>query len=399
MTSNLTIFKPIVLPNGVKLKNRTGLAPMETMSGTNEGQLSEEELSYYEKRNRIGEMLITGATSVSENGAFSPTQPRIDRKENIDNFSILAKKMTANGNKGLVQLHHAGREASGVAATYGHAFGPSDGPVDRRFPWQSYETWELSEEQIKAIILEYKEAARNCMVAGFSGVEIHGANHYLIQQFLSAYANKRTDKYGGSLDKRLTFLIEVIEEIMAMREEENRHDFIVGLKINAEEIHGENYGFDVDDTVHWLKTLRTYPLDFIEISTNMSDCMATSFSRSQKKEVAVNQAIHEALEGKIPHLISGGVKTPEKASELIDSGYADIVLLGRASVVDPEWMVKAEAGRIEDIIHEIPIEEVENWGIPSGMYRIFKAPNVPDLPVANDVNNEWHTRAHIYKED
>ena len=397
MSKKFSILQPLTLPNGVGLSDRIGLAPMETISGIDGGKMSQEEMDYFEERNEIGSLIITGATCVSENGFFQLSQPRIDKEENIENFSELAKKMQAKGNKAIVQIHHGGREAGGVAAEYGNAFGPSDGPVDRKFPWHDYETWELSVEQIEQIVQEYKEAARNCLKAGFAGIEIHGANHYLVQQFLSAYSNRRTDKYGGDINKRLTFLIEVLEAVLEMREEENRHDFIIGLKINAEELHGPNYGFDIDDTIYWLQTLKTYPLDFIEISTNMSDCMATSYSRSQKKQIAVNQEIHKALDGRIPHLISGGVKTPTKASELIESGYGDMVLLGRAAVVDPEWLVKVRRDQSDKIIHEVPYEKVEDWGIPSGMLRIFKVKTVPDLPVSNDVNNEWSTRGHIYK--
>lgn len=389
------ITNNLKLPNGVILKNRIGLSPMETMTGIEGGKFSESEMNYYHTRNDIGQLLITGAVAVSKSGIFAHSQPQIDTDNNLDNFSKVANLMQEKGNKAVVQLHHAGREATGTVQIYGYSYGPSDGPENKKFPWLDYETHELSNTQIIQIIQDFAEGARRCLKAGFSGVEIHGANHYLIQQFLSSYSNRRTDKWGGNRDKRLNFLLAIIDEIEKVRKEENASDFIIGLKLNAEEVHGNNIGFTIDDVLYWLDILKKTKIDFIEISTNMSD--AKAFSQKGNNSKPANQLIQEKLSGIIPHAISGSIFAPDDVTFLLENNFCDIALFGREAVVDPEWLEKVKKNQEDNIIYEIPYTKLHSWNIPEGMLSVFQMPIIPDLPVSGDTTGHWKTRKAVWK--
>ena len=122
---------------------------------------------------------------------------------------------------------------------------------------------ELSPKKIKEFIKDYGEATRRAIEAGFDGVEIHGANHYLIQQFFSAYSNRRKDQWGGSLTKRMNFALEVVDEINNVVENYAEEPFLVGYRISPEEVHGENIGYTVDEAAKLVKEIIKSGIDYI----------------------------------------------------------------------------------------------------------------------------------------
>ncbi|WP_125764112.1 oxidoreductase [Companilactobacillus hulinensis] len=377
----------ITLPNGVELKNRIGLSPMQTMSSLPDGNFSDEDIKSYGRLNHVGNLLITGAVTFSELGVFQAT-PRIDNDDTLASFKKVANTMKAQGNKALVQLVSPGRDAPLVAKKYGHSFAPSAGPDNGKFPWNNFYTVALTDGEITDILKEYHDAAKRLIEAGFDGVELHGGNSDLVEQFLSSYSNRRTDRWGGTFDKRLNFLLAVIDQFNIARREMKKPDFIIGIKLNAEEVHGGNIGFTIKDTLQWLDTLITKDIDFIDISVGESSFKDTSITSQTK---IINKLINEKLAGRIPHFVSGSVHTPDEARDCINNNYADFVLLAREALVDPDWLIKVENNQEDKIITELPVDKIDDWGLPQGMIDFYLRSGIIPFPqLSGDVDN-WMT--------
>ncbi len=147
-----------------------------------------------------------------------------------------------------MQIHHGGREARARGAKGHEVLAPSQ--LD--FSFLPYPVREMTHEEIVEIIKDFGRATKRAIDAGFDGVEIHGANHYLIQQFFSAFSNRRQDKWGGSLEKRMTFALEVVKEVKSVIARYAPKDFIIGYRLSPEEIHGTNIGYFYKESWPWL---------------------------------------------------------------------------------------------------------------------------------------------------
>ena len=171
------------------------------------------------------------------------------------------KKITAalkkDGNKAILQLCHAGREANYAGALGRVAAVPSIVEM----PWIDYPLHVLTEDEAWDIVKDFGAAVKRAIECGFDGIEIHGANHYLIQQFFSTFSNIRNDYWGGTLEKRMNFALEVSKEVFRGVKEYAPNDFIVGYRISPDEIHGKNIGYTWRDSQQLVKKL-TESFDF-----------------------------------------------------------------------------------------------------------------------------------------
>ena len=196
----------ITFRHGATINNRLVQAPMLTNSGDNEA-VSQDTLDYYGARSQSAGMVIVEYTSVRKNGG--PSRSWADNREQLaiydDRFkpgmTKVAKALKKDGNKAILQLVHSGREAN-YAPKLGRTV---EVPSQMDFPWIDYPLHELTSEEVEQVVKDFGAATKRAIDCGFDGVEIHGANHYLIQQFFSAFSNHRTDKWGGSLEKRMNF--------------------------------------------------------------------------------------------------------------------------------------------------------------------------------------------------
>ncbi len=214
-----TLFDKLTIGN-TELNNRILYAPMTRSRANDEGVQPDFVAEYYGQRATAG-LLITEATNVSEMAKGYVRTPGIYTDEQVASWRKVTERVHAEGGKIFLQIFHTGRIAlpdllpenaqpvapSAVAAAgqnYTDA-GMKDFVVPR----------ELKTEEIKAIVKDFATAARNAIEAGFDGVEIHGANGYLIQQFLSTNVNLRTDEYGGLVENRSRFLLEIVDAVVA----------------------------------------------------------------------------------------------------------------------------------------------------------------------------------------
>lgn len=191
MKEKLTaLFQPYVLNNGVEISNRLVVAPMTHFASNPDGTLSEQEQRFLSNRAENIGLFITAATLVADGGKAFVGQPEAIHESQLDSLARTANLLKAQGAKAILQIHHGGEKSIPALLNGKDMVAPSENvEVGARA---------LTEAEILALIDAFGNAADLALRAGFDGVEIHGANGYLIQQFYSAQTNRRTDAWGGS---------------------------------------------------------------------------------------------------------------------------------------------------------------------------------------------------------
>lgn len=333
------LFEPITLGNEVQVDNRFAMAPMLIFASNEDGSIGQEDYDYFELRNDTGALIITGAAAVSEEGLGMPNQLTVYDDDKVPGLKKLADIIKAKGNKAIMQLHNAGREALGAYQRYGKVLAPS--AID--FPFLNYVPEALTDEQILSIIDDYGQATRRAVEAGFDGVEIHGANHYLLQQFFSAYSNTRTDDWGGSFEKRMAFPLAVLKKVKEVAAEKAGKEFIVGYRISPEEVHGENVGYTVDDSVKLIAKVIDGGADYLHVSS--ADYKAMPGAGGQGEPIA--QTVYKSIGGRVPMMLAGSILTPDDALDALR--YTDIAALARAVIIDPDFVPKVREGKAETV--------------------------------------------------
>lgn len=334
-----SLFEPITLGNGVESKNRFAMAPMLVFASNQDGSISQDDIEYFKLRNDTGGLIITGAAAVSEEGLGIITQMAVYEDENVEGLKKLSDVIKSKGNKAIMQLHNAGREALGAYMRYGKVLAPS--PID--FPFLDYVPEELTHEQILSIIDDFGQATRRAIEAGYDGVEIHGANHYLLQQFFSAYSNKRDDQWGGSFEKRMAFPLAVLKKVKEVAAQQANKDFIVGYRISPEEVHGENIGYTIDESVKLINKVIENGADYLHVSTLDYKAMPGAGGKGEP----IAQTVYKSINKTVPMILAGNILTPEDALAALE--YTDIVALARAVIIDPDFVVKVREGRANEI--------------------------------------------------
>lgn len=200
------------------LKNRMAMAPMTRSRASNEGVVGAMTVLYYTQRASAG-LIITEGVNISRQAIGSPLTPGLYTREQIEAWKKVTQSVHEKGSVIYAQLWHTGRVGHSLVRDGELPVAPSAIAIkgQKHFTMAGMQDFEipraLTLEEIRQVVLDYKNAAINAMEAGFDGVELHAANGYLPQQFLSDNANQRTDEYGGSVDKRNHFVLEVMEAI------------------------------------------------------------------------------------------------------------------------------------------------------------------------------------------
>ncbi|MEX2784642.1 NADH-dependent oxidoreductase [Streptococcus sp. H49] len=355
----------VTFRHGAKIKTRTAQSPMLTNSGLDE-KVTQDTIDYYAARSQSAGMVIVEYTSVSPNGG--PSRSWAPNREQLavynDDFkpglAKVAEVLKKDGNKALLQLVHSGREAA-----YRHELGGRvEVPSKLDFPWIDYPLYELTEDEVWGIVKDFGAAAKRAIDCGFDGVEIHGANHYLHQEFFSAFSNKRTDFWGGSLEKRMNFALEVAREIFKVVNEFAPKDFIVGYRISPEEIHGENIGYTWHESKELVRALtEQFEFDYIHLSTNDY----TKTPSDSDKNFA--QLLGNAVQAPALLMIAGGIHTVEKMQDALN--YVDIVSLGRPTLIDPQIAYKLEKGLEDQISLSFNEESVAAAKLTPGLMALL----------------------------
>ena len=326
----------------MEVKNRIVMAPMTTNWAPDDGTISQKMIDYWEERAKGGVGLII-FEAVTIDAAFPYIIRTVGLWDDnlIPSFKRFVDAMHAHGAKVAPQISHPGPESfswlKGVQPV-----GPS--PVVCKTHGQVCR--ELTLEEIKTIVGQYGEAARRAREAGCDAMELHAAHSYMLAgSFLSPLRNKRTDAYGGTIDGRLRFLREVMESIRAKA----GPDFPVILRISGDEhLPG---GRDILDSQYIAPKLVAAGVDAFHISGGVVPdvfwrilpCLGTQPGLNVPAAAAVKEAVD------VPVMVVGRINDPQLAEDILVKGYADMVVMGRALLADPELPNKAREGSIEDI--------------------------------------------------
>lgn len=377
-----TLFSPIKI-GSVEVKNRICMAPMLMDFGQFDGRTTEQLMDYYEERAKGGTgLIITEITRVNDvTGGSAFAQLGMSHDYQIEGMAELAKRIHSHGSKLFVQLHHPGRQNMGLLI----GTLPLSIACDKAMPFfknmlykvvpagkllmkhhivprvvapskceNSYfsdgNNRALTKKEIKNLINEFIEAAVRVQKSGCDGVQLHASHGYLLQQFLSPNTNKRTDEYGGSLENRMRFILEIIAGI----KEKCGADFPIIVRLTVDECYSmigkEGKGYDLTEGVEMAKRLEKAGVDAIDVSSASYDTFnywlePTSFECGWRKYMA--QAVRNAVN--IPVIAANLIRSPEQAESQLNEGVQDMISLGRPHIADPYWARKAESGHAEDI--------------------------------------------------
>ncbi len=335
------LFSPITI-NGLTLKNRIVLSPLNTSYAARNGETTERLIRYYEERAKGGVGCIIVETScVSWEGRNSARGLSICEDFHIEGLRKLTDRIHALGAKISIQLLHRGRVAlpsvTGLPVRI-VSWVPGITPAD--------ESSILTETEILNIIQKYGEAAARAKKAGFDAVEIHGAHGYLITQFLSPLTNRRTDRWGGSLEKRLTFALEVLKTVRKAV----GPDFPVGFRLSA--IEGVPGGMTVEDTKRIAVALVDAGVNVLHISAGIpeADIDIPLAHKPHGWNVDNASAIREAIGRRVPVIAVSRLGVPALARSVIENDKVDMVALGRGLLADPYFPIKVKEGRDSEVL-------------------------------------------------
>ena len=316
------LFSTITI-KGHQVKNRIVVPPMVCFGWSDEsGITSKAHIEHYENLAKGGAgLIILEAHSVQKNGRLSSTQLGIWSDDHIEGLKLIADACHKHGATVLVQLHHAGfKTPNDVTAT---AVAPSsidkNGQIARELTCQ--EIYEIQENFVKA--------AKRAELAGLDGIELHGAHGYLIDQFISPVINKREDKYGGTLTNRMTFVSEIIDKIKTVVSE----NFILGYRMGGN-------APTLDKGIEVAKNLQSLGIDLLHVSAGISD----GTTPESPKDFPYNWIVYLGTEIKkhvtIPVIAVNGIRTKAQAEFILESHMVDLIALGKAHLVEPNFANK-----------------------------------------------------------
>lgn len=357
-----SLFEPLVLPNGVELRNRFVLAPLTHISSNDDGTISDVEIPYIEKRSKDVGLAINAASNVNDVGKAFPGQPSVAHDSDIEGLKELAKAMKKNGAKAIVQIHHGGAQALPNLTPQGDVVAPSPITLKSFGQQEPHEAREMTSDEIEQTIKDFGEATRRVIEAGFDGVEIHGANHYLIHQFVSPYYNRRNDVWADNLK----FPMSVIEEVVKAKKEYANDDFIVGYRLSPEE--AESPGISMEITEQLINQIANQPLDYIHIS--LMDVNSETRDGKYKGENRL-KLIHHWINGRMPLIGIGSIFTPEDALNAIDNVGVELVALGREILLDYDFVGKIKNGQEDEIISEYDPNREDRHELPPNLWKQF----------------------------
>ncbi|MFC6182218.1 NADH-dependent flavin oxidoreductase [Lactiplantibacillus daowaiensis] len=363
----------LTFKSGVTVKNRLMMSPMTTRQSFFDGEVTQDEIAYYERRAHGVGAIITGAANVVAGGKGWPGELSIADDRMIPRLHDLATAIQGAGAKAIVQIVHAGRMTT--SATLGGKQTVSASAIAA--PRPGAETPRaMTDEEVQATITAFGAATRRAIQAGFDGIELHGANTYLIQQFFSPHSNRRTDQWGGDREQRTHFIREMLKSVFSAVQQYATRPFLVGYRISPEEF--ETPGIRFADTLALLKELATTDLDYIHISLNKFDRVARSDGYQDKPILAY---VQDAIGGQVPLVGVGSVRNRQDVETVL--AHTDLVAVGEQLLFDPDWATKLLSHQDADIVtgefSELFKQQRDQFSLPLATFldeRYHSTPNI-----------------------
>lgn len=359
----------VTFKHGAVVNNRMVQPPMLTNSGLN-GMVSEDTISYWKARANSAGLVISEYNYVSPAGgpaitwANNRTQLAVYDDKFLPGLTKMAKTMKSGGNKALLQIAHTGREANYRA----HLGLPVYAPDSANYPFLPYGVQAFTTEQVEQVVKDFGRAAKRAIEAGFDGVEIHGANHYLIQQFFSRFSNHRQDKWGDYE----AFPLAVSKEVFEVVRKYAPQDFIIGYRISPEEINPDNVGYTWHESTKLIDAL-TNNFDFDYIHLSLPDYKA----KPKDSDKTFAELFRPVIGKESKLIIVGDVMSQEAAEDALK--YTDLVAAGRAQIIDANFAAKVVADEGDKVITELSDEEEKEQALTPDLREVMdkqtKRPN------------------------
>ncbi|MCJ7615455.1 MAG: universal stress protein [Desulfobacterales bacterium] len=360
------LFEPFKI-GSVHLKNRITMAPLFTAYAHKDGTVSSLTLEHYKEiaEGGVG-MIVVANAIVDESGSVSKYSIRVDDDRFLPGLSMLADTIKKEDVAAVLQINHGGHFAQGRKTISPSSVSLSDlnlgglyktalKSLDFQQQWSVLSEAiqqhpkrpkKMTEDDIKYIISAYAKAAVRAKKAGFDMVEIHGATGYLIVQFLSPRINNRKDKYGGDLENRMRFPLELVQAV----KDAVGNDFPVGYRFLADEWMDD--GFPLDEAKIFAQRLSDLHVAYLSVTAGTYESFSRPVIVEKSHElgymVYLAQQIKEVVE--VPVITTGRITSPELAEEILREGKADLIGIARPLFADPQWPKKAYEGKDEDIV-------------------------------------------------
>ncbi|MDO4928587.1 MAG: hypothetical protein Q3976_05925 [Corynebacterium sp.] len=359
-----SVFSDFTFNNGVHIANRLAVAPMTHWASNPDGSLSAAERTFIDGRGTGFALFISAATLVTAHGKAFNGEPHALSEADLPALRERAEIAHAGGNLAILQLHHGGRLALPHLVPDGRIFAPS---ADAETGAQ-----ELTLSQITAIIEGFGRATELALAAGYDGVEIHGANNYLLQQFISGATNHRNDAYGQD---RLLLTKEVLAKVLAVRTAANRGDFIVGYRLSPEEPFER--GITMNDTRTLIETLNDFDLQYVHIS--LGDFFAKSHRGADTGRPRL-ETIRKILRPDIALVGVGNLLNADDIARAFATDWVDIIALGKAVMLNPN-LYDLLQNDPDAIVTAADPANVDHYGIPPRLWQmvLLDQPWLPSL--------------------
>ncbi len=329
------LFSPTTI-GSLTLRNHLVMAPMTRNRAT--GNVPNELMAeYYAQRASAG-LIITEGTSPSPNGLGYPRIPGIFSREQIAGWKLVTDAVHAKGGKLFVQLMHGGRIGHPLNLPAGaRVLGPSavaaEGEIytDAEGMKPYVVPQEMTDGDIKSTIEEFAQAARHAIEAGFDGIELHSANGYLLEQFIRPNSNQRNDLYGGALENRARFVLEVADAAIKAIGKER-----VGIRLSPYGIFNDMplYPAMEADYTYLARELNALGLLYIHLVDHSS-------MGAPEVPASIKAAFRKEFKGKL--ILSGGYDAARAESDLAE-GMCDLIAVGRAFLANPDLVARWESG-------------------------------------------------------
>jgi 2,4-dienoyl-CoA reductase (NADPH2) len=327
------LFKPIQI-KGLRFKNRITMAPLYLGYAGQGGKVSPLLLHHYrEMANSGAAMIMVENASITPGGSGSPRTIRCDHNRYLKGLQTLAETIKRQRCLAGLQINHAGRFAH-----VPEAVAPSAVPAFGRTPRA------LTGREITTIQKQFANAALRVKKAGFDLVELHGGTGYLLSQFVSPRTNRRSDSYGGAIENRIQFPLEVLKRV-----KDTVGDFPVGYRFLADEWLPD--GLKPKESIVLARALEREGVGYISVmgGTYESFFLPHIVQKSKRPGYMLSLAAAVKRGVGVPVITAGRISTPLKAESILKEQKADLIGLARMLWVDPEWPKKARSGKDRSI--------------------------------------------------
>ena len=358
--SSSKLFEKVILNNNVEVPSRLAVAPLTLFSCNEDGTINDEEREYLKLRGTNIGLYILGAAVVSQEGITAEGLPRsFDEKRDFPSLEERAKIIKSQGALAINQIHHGG----GLALKKYSGLDPVV-PSSGIFP-KPEEYHELTDAEIKKIIENFAHATELSIKSGYDGVEIHGANNYLIQQFYSPHTNKRNDEWGGTDEKRMNFALQIVDAVCKVKEKYKCPKFIIGYRLSPEEPFED--GLTMTETLKLVRALVKKPLQYIHISLN------DYFRKARRGEGAGIERlklIHNETKGKVALIGVGGLKSEKDLISAEKTGFTEFIGVGCASMMNRDFGILLKEGKGDKLNLELDPEHPEKYAMPKHLWEM-----------------------------